>query len=68
LRERGNPGIRITVDGKHESPNGEDIDENIENNLETALENLDPENTLPENIGLLESEGYLLPVPVEEME
>ena len=68
LKKRGNPGLRKTVDGRYESSKGNDTDENLENNLESALENLDPKNSLSENIGMLEEEGYILPVPYDELE
>ncbi len=44
---------------KRGSPSAQDID--------AFLDYVDSTKTLPENIEMLESEGFLLPVPFEEM-
>jgi hypothetical protein len=67
ILKRGNTSIRTTVDGKNDIDNVVPKGDSSSLTVDAILDGLDSESTLDGNISNLESEGFLLPVPGEEM-
>jgi len=68
ILKRGNTGVRKTIEGKSDLDNISRDGDTSELDEGAILDNVGPELTLQENIDLLEREGFLLPVPAEEMD
>jgi len=68
LLKRGNTGPRKTVDGKLDWDNMIPDHDTGGLDIDAVLDNILEDRHLFENIQMLESEGFLLPMPFEEMD